>query len=217
MGHLDWNYMDARLGAVAMAALLLCGIAPNVAAQTDATRAAVTACEAEVTDTVHQMRPRDAQQLEFIAAKRVLVPTQDDEIGVKGEGRYRRAAGGSVSFSYSCAFNLKTGKTSGALFNELGQAPAVNAGAWQPDLSKLSPEDCELAVAALLRDRHPKSGNLAFNSSTRQLRQGANGRALLLGKGSMERGPGMRASALNYQCEFDDRSGRMLQADASLD
>ena len=101
MGHLDWNYMDARLGAVAMAALLLCGIAPNVAAQTDATKAAVTACEAEVTETVHQMRPRDAQQLEFIAAKRVLVPTQDDEIGVKGEGRYRRAAGGSVSFSWS--------------------------------------------------------------------------------------------------------------------
>ena len=199
-----------------MTAWLGLGACANVAAETDATKAAVSACEAEVTDTVHQMRARDAQQIEFIAAKRVLVPTQDDEVGVKGEGRYRRAAGGSVSFSYSCAFNFKTGKTSGALFNELGQAPASSA-AWQPDLSKLSPEDCELAVATLLRDRHPKGSNLAFNSGSRQLKPAANGRVLLLGKGSMERGPGMRASAVNYQCELDDRSGRILQAEASLD
>ena len=208
--------MDARLGAIAMTALLGWGACLNVAAQTDATKAAVTACETEVTDTVHQMRARDAQQIEFIAARRVLVPTQNDEVGVKGEGRYRRAAGGTVAFTYSCAFNLKTGKTSGALFNELGQAPASSA-AWQPDLSKLSPEDCELAVATLLRDRHPKGSNLAFNSGSRQLKPAANGRVLLLGKGSMERGPGMRASAVNYQCELDDRSGRILQAEASLD
>ncbi len=78
--------MDARLGAIGTTALLWWGSCLNVAAQTDATKAAVTACEAEVTDTVHQMRARDAQQLEFIAAKRVLVPTQNDEVGVKGEG-----------------------------------------------------------------------------------------------------------------------------------
>ena len=209
--------MDARLGAIGTTALLWWGSCLNVAAQTDATKAAVTACEAEVTDTVHQMRARDAQQLEFIAAKRVLVPTQNDEVGVKGEGRYRRAAGGAVSFTYSCAFNLKTGKTSGALFNETGQASTANAVTWQPDLSRLSPQDCELAVATMLRDRHPRGSNLAFNSGSRQLKPAANGRVLLLGKGSMERGPGMRASAVNYQCELDDRSGRILQAEASLD
>ena len=208
--------MDARVGAVAMMAWLGLGACANVAAQTDATKAAVAACEAEVTDTVHQMRPRDAQQIEFVAAKRVLVPTQDDEVGVKGEGRYRRAAGGTVAFTYSCAFNLKTGKTSGALFNELSQAP-VSSAAWQPDLSKLSPQDCEVAVATVLQDQHPKGGNLAFNSASRQLRPGANGRAVLFGHASMERGPGMRPSAVSYQFEVDDRSGRILRAQASLD
>lgn len=200
-----------------LAGLMLCGTALDVVAQTDATKAAVAACEAEVTDTVHQMRPRDAQQLEFIASKRMLVPTQNDEVGVKGEGRYRRAAGGTVAFTYSCAFNFKTGKASGALFNEMGSSPVSSAAAWQPDISRLSPEDCELAVAALLRDRHPKGSGLAFNSGSRQLKPAANARVLLLGKGSMERGPGMRASAFTYQCEMDDRSGRVLQADANLE
>ena len=209
--------MNARLCAMALAGLVLRGTTPDAAAQTDATKAAVTACEAEVTDTLHQMRPRDAQQLEFIAAKRVLVPTQNDEVGVKGEGRYRRAAGGTVSFTYSCAFNFKTGKASGALFNEVGPSPASNAPAWQPDMSRLSPEDCELTVAALLRDKHPKGSSLAFNSGSRQLKPAASTRVLLLGKGSMERGPGMRASVFTYQCEMDDRSGRVLQADANLE
>lgn len=209
--------MNARLCAMALAGLVLWGTTLDAAAQTDASKAAVTACEAEVTETVHQMRARDAQQLEFIAAKRVLVPTQNDEVGVKGEGRYRRAAGGTVSFTYSCAFNFKTGKASGALFNEVGPSPAVNAAAWQPDMSRLSPEDCELAVAALLKDKHPKGSSLAFNSGSRQLKPAANARVLLLGKGSMERGPGMRASAFTYQCEVDDRSGRVLQADANLE
>jgi hypothetical protein len=217
MGHLDWNNMDARLYAVALAGLVLCGAGVAAATPSDASQAAVAACEAEVTDTVHQMRPRDAQQFEFIPAKRLLVPSQNDEVGVKGEGRYRRAMGGTVSFTYSCAFNLKTGKTSGAVFNETTHRSAPSAAAWQPDMSKLSPEDCELAVASLLKDKHPKGGNLAFNSGSRQLKAAANGRVLLVGKGSMERASGMRASALAYQCDMDDRTGRVLQAEVSVE
>lgn len=209
--------MDARLCAVTLAGLMLCGAGVAAATPSDASQAAVAACEAEVTDTVHQMRPRDAQQFEFIPAKRLLVPSQNDEVGVRGEGRYRRAAGGTVSFTYSCAFNLKTGKTSGAVFNETTHRSAPSTAAWQPDMSKLSPEDCELAVAALLKDKHPKAANLAFNSGSRQLKPGANGRVVLLGKGSMERAPGMRASVVAYQCHMDDRSGRVLQAEASVE
>ncbi len=209
--------MDARLYAVTLAGLVLCGASVAALTPSEASQAAVAACEAEVTDTVHQMRPRDAQQFEFIPAKRMLVPSQNDEVGVRGEGRYRRAGGGTVSFTYSCAFNLKTGKTSGAVFNETTQRVAPSTAAWQPDMSKLSPEDCELAVAALLKDKHPKGANLAFNSGSRQLKPGANGRVLLLGKGSMERAPGMRASAVVYQCDMDDRSGRVLQAEASVE
>ena len=209
--------MDARLYALVWAGWVLCGAGVAAATSSDASQAAVAACEAEVTDTVHQMRPRDAQRFEFIPAKRTLVPTENDEVGVKGEGRYRRATGGTVSFTYSCAFNLKTGKTSGAVFNETIQRPVFSAAAWQPDMSKLSPEDCELAVATLLRDKHPKGSNLSFNSGSRQLKPAANARVLLLGKGSMERAPGMRASAFNYQCELDDRGGRVIQAEANLE
>ena len=50
--------MNARLCAMALAGLVLWGTTPEAAAQTDASKAAVTACEAEVTETVHQMRAR---------------------------------------------------------------------------------------------------------------------------------------------------------------
>src|SRR3990167_6942620 len=118
--------MDARLYAVTLAGFMLWGAGVTAAPPADASQAAVAACEAEVTDTVHQMRPRDAQQFEFIPAKRLLVPSQNDEGGVRGAGGYRRAAGGTVSFTYSCAFNLKTGKTSGAVFNETTHRSATS-------------------------------------------------------------------------------------------
>jgi len=67
-------------------------------------------CESAVAETVRHMRGRDAQEVQFVGAKRVLTPTSDEEeTEVKGEGRYRgsSASGSVMSFAYSCAGRLR--------------------------------------------------------------------------------------------------------------
>ena len=167
-------------------------------------------CEDEVADTVRAVRGKDVQDLQFLAGKRVLA-TDGDDIAVKGEGHYRRA-GASVGFAYSCAFNVKTGATSGVVLRDT--AAAGNGKPWQPDLSQVSPEACETAVAAVLKDQHPRVSGISFRSDTRKLLPASDTRLGLEGLGQMQRAPGMNLQDFNYRCEFDPRSGKVLSARA---
>ena len=101
-------------------AIFFAASATAQAAPTDASKSAADACETAVAETVRAARGRDAQEVQFIGAKRALSPTPGDETGVKGEGRYRGKAGTSMPFSYSCAFNAKTGGTTGVMFSDKG-------------------------------------------------------------------------------------------------
>lgn len=181
------------------------------AAQANADKAGER-CEAAVAETIQRIRGRDAREVEFAAARRALAPPVDEEIGVKGEGRYRKA-GTSVPFSYSCAFNVRTGATSGVVFREAG-APAAGAP-WQPDLSLVSPDACESAVAAVLKDRHPRVDRIVFGSETRRLEPAPNSRVGLEGQGALQRAPGMHSMPFSYRCEFDAQSGKVVNAQAS--
>ena len=196
---------------VALAALL----APSAAQAQADTAKATERCEQEVAETIRRMRGRDAQELHFVAAKRVLLPSTDEETSVKGEGRYRGASGAGVAFSYTCAYNAQSDATSGVMFRETGAARAVPEKAFDPDLTNLSPQACESAAAAALKRQHPRVSRITFGSDSRRMQPGENGQVLLLGQGAVERAAGMNMVPFRYRCQVDPRNGRILDVQTS--
>jgi hypothetical protein len=175
---------------------------------------AIDRCEAAVAETVERIRGKDAREVEFIGARRQLLPSPGDEADIKGEGRYRRPGGDAVGFTYSCAFNVKTGATSGVVFRETGSARGADeAKAWEPDLSSFSPDGCESAIAASLKGRYPRVGRIAFDADTRRLRPASNALTSLEGQGAVERAPGMNSVPFSYRCEFEARGGKVLRVE----
>jgi hypothetical protein len=174
----------------------------------DAVKAAES-CETAVTETIKEMRGRDAQDVQFLKDKRVLTPTTGEETDIKGAGRYRNPAGASLPFTYGCAYNAKTGASTGIVFRDAG-AQKADEKPWQPDLLSVSPEACETAVAAALKSKHPRVGRIAFGSDSRQLRPAPAGRASLEGVGAVQRAPGMNAVQFSYRCEFEPGNGKLV-------
>jgi hypothetical protein len=173
-------------------------------------------CEAAVSETIRRMRGREANEVQFVAARRQLLPATDDETGVKGEGRYRAASGDSVPFSYSCAYNSNTEATSGVMFRETGvRTAAAAARPFEPDLTFVSPEACESAAAAALKAKHPRIGRLTFGSDSRRMQPGVNGQVQLSGQGALQRAAGMNAVPFSYRCQVDPRSGRVAGIETS--
>ena len=202
--------MNALLHRAGVAFFLSCAAVAATAAPSPVKSAGDT-CESAVAETVRRMRGRDAQEVQFVGAKRALSPASDgEETGVKGEGRYRGVARGVVPFSYSCAFNTKTGATNGVVFKETGATLGSAEALWQPDLANLSPEACEAATAAALKDKHPRVGRIVFDSGSRALRPAPNARTRLEGQGAVERASGMNAVPFSYSCEIEARSGKVL-------
>jgi hypothetical protein len=198
--------------ACAAAFALIVLVAPARAQTPDAADAAAAGeqCETAVAETVRRMRGRDAQEVQFVGAKRALTPMADDETGVKGEGRYRSAAGRTTPFTYSCSYNLKTGATSGVVFRDAGAVAPVAEAAREPDLTNVSPEACESAAAANLKQRHPRVGRITLGSDSRRVRSGNDGRIVLEGRGAVQPAPGMNAVPFSYSCEFDPRGARVV-------
>ncbi len=168
-------------------------------------------CEKEVAGTIRRLRGREARDVQFVAARRVLLPRGEDETSVRGEGRYRSSASGaSVSFTYGCAYSAATNATSGVVFRDLGAARAASEKPFEPDLSNVSPEACESAAAAALKKQHPRVARINFGSDSRRMQPGENGRIELLGQGSVERASGMNLVPFSYRCEVEPRSGRIV-------
>lgn len=197
------------LSAIALA----CSAVAHAATPSDAAKAAES-CEAAVTETIKEMRGRDASDVQFQKDKRMLSPTTGEETDVKGAGRYRNSAGASAPFTYGCAYNSKTGATSGIVFRDAGGLRASEGKEWQPDLMSVSPEACETAVAATLKNKHPRVGRIAFGSDSRQLRPAPGGRASLEGIGAVQRAPGMNLVQFNYRCEFEPGNGKLVAVQA---
>lgn len=204
--------MKQHLVSIAIALTLL--LVLNLAfAQTD-TAKAIERCETAVAETVKRMRGVAAQELQFIAAKRTVLPNADDETSLRGEGRYSGRASGSQGFTYSCAYNAKAGTTSGVLFRETGERSQAQA-AWQPDLTFVSPEACEAASAADLKQKYPRVARISFDADSRSLSPAADAQTSLAGLGALQRAPGMQAVPFNYRCEFDSRNGRIVSVQTS--
>jgi hypothetical protein len=182
-------------------------------AQADAAKAADD-CEAAVTEAVKRMRGKDAQDVQYVKARRMVTPSTDDETSLKGEGRYRGAGGRIVPFSYGCALNTKTGATSGVVFREL--AAIAEERPFQPDLTHLSVSDCDSAAVASLMSKHPRAGHIVIDSEARQLRPAPDERITLVGRGAVEPAPGMNSAPFTYRCELEPRSGRIVSVQTSL-
>jgi hypothetical protein len=195
--------------ALLVLALLGAGAAQ---AQSEAVKAADD-CEAAVSDAVKRMRGREAQDVQFVKAKRTLTPSTDDETSLKGEGRYRGAGGRTMPFSYGCAINTKTGATSGVVFRDLAVAEDKP---FQPDLTNVSVIDCEGAAVASLKSKHPRAGRIVLDGETRQLHPAPDERIALEGRGALERAPGMNSSPFTYRCVVEPRSGRIVSVQTSL-
>jgi hypothetical protein len=209
--------MNAQLHFAFVTFVLVLPSLAHAAQAADLAKAAADACETAVAETVRNMRGRDAKEVLFTGTKRALAPAaaDDDEIGVKGEGRYRGAAGGAMPFSYTCAYNVKTAATTGVMFSEKGVVRRVEEKPWQPDLTNLSPEACEAATARALKGKHPRVDRITFDSESRQLRPAPNAHASLEGRGAVVRAAGMNAVPFTYRCEFDARSDKIVGVQTS--
>ena len=172
-------------------------------AQAEAGKAADD-CEAAVTEAVKRMRGKDAQDVQYLKARRALTPSAEDETSLKGEGRYRGPGGRTVAFTYGCAINTKTGATSGVVFRELTA------------LTHVSVSDCEGAAVASMKSKNPRAGRFVLDSESRQLRPAPDERIALEGRGAFERAPGMNSAPFTYRCEVEPRSGRILSVQTSL-
>lgn len=194
--------------------LLILGSAALHAFAADDPTPAAERCEKAVTETVFRIRGKAAEDVQYLEARRIVLPGGGADTAVKGEGRYR-LHGRTVSFSYSCAYDADTGNTSGIVLRDPGgvRTPAASAPAPVPlDLTRVSPEACEGAVAAELKRKYPRVGRIAFGSETRRLRHGQNQMLVLEGQGAVERAVGMYSQPMVYQCEIDPRTGRVLRA-----
>ena len=200
----------SKLRRTVVCALLLASAGAWAADAPIDAAAAGEQCETAVAQTITRMRGREAQEVQFVGAKRALTPASDDETGVKGEGRYRGAAGRTMPFTYSCYYNIKSGETSGVVFRDTAAAAPSAEPAWQPDLTNISPEACESAAAADLKERHPRVGRITLGSDSRRMRPGTNGRTVLEGRGAVQPAPGMNAVPFSYLCEFEGRGGRIV-------
>lgn len=180
-------------------------------AQPDAAKTA-DGCDVAVTEAIKRVRGKDAQEVQFIGAKRVLTQASDDETSVRGEGRYRGATR-TMPFTYGCTINTKTGTTSGVVFRETGVDASRERPAWQPDLTHVSPQACESATAAHLKSKHPRVARISLDAERRQLRQGPDDHIVLEGHGAVERAPGMNSVPFTYRCEIEPRSGRIVSID----
>jgi hypothetical protein len=182
-------------------------------AQAEANKAAED-CEAAVTESVQRMRGKNAQDVQYIKAKRMVTPSAEDETSLKGEGRYRGPGGRIVPFTYSCAINTKTGATSGVVFREL--AAVAEDKPFQPDLTHVSVADCDSAAVASLKSKNPRAGRIVLDGESRQLRPAADDRIALEGRGAFERAPGMNTEPFTYRCELEPRTGRIVAVQTSL-
>ncbi|MET0382989.1 MAG: hypothetical protein ABW032_06160, partial [Burkholderiaceae bacterium] len=174
----------------------------------------VGGCEAAVGDSLRALRGGPVQGLQFGADARAAAGDGGDAVDIKGSGRYRRGSGAPVEFQYSCAFNKATGVASGVLLHEIDSRPPPSLSVWRADLSKISPQSCESAVATRLHTVYARAGGIVFDDGGRKLEPGAEGRTMLLGSGHLARAPGMQPGAFRYRCEFD-ADGRLTGASAS--
>lgn len=174
---------------------------------------ALARCERAVRQAlVTQAGP--AAEVRFPSAPTVLRSMSSDrQLVLQGEGQ-RRAAGVVRGFKYSCNFDPTHGEAVGVVIREAAappSAPAAPAPIAEPDLSHLSPSDCESAAAMALKQRWPRVSQITFDPTTRSLMQQSDVRAELHGQGRAQPEPGSPVVMhFGFECTIDPREGNVI-------
>jgi hypothetical protein len=176
-------------------------------------RDAFVECESAVSRSLREIRGSTVQALQFAADGRTA-NADGDHLDVKGSGRYRRGAGAPIEFRYSCAYDSAHGTASGVVLHEADGRADAALPVWQADLSKISPEACESAVADRLQSTHSRASGIVFDGGSRKLEPASDGRTALAGTGRVVRAPGMQPGPFRYRCEFD-AGGHLAGASAT--
>lgn len=169
----------------------------------------VQGCEDAVTESIQKSRGAKAKTVQFGS------PATASQDSVQGAGRYQGAAG-TMPFTYSCTLDAQTHSTTGVIFKDTGEPVRAAEKPWQADLTNISPEVCEAAVAAAIKDKYPRAVQVALSSKSRQLKPAPSAHTYLHGQGSMARAAGMPLSGFTYRCEVDTASGKFIAVQTEL-
>lgn len=184
-----------------------------------ASKTAAQVCEAAVSQAIHKARGKAVQEVQFTQTKHAQAPTPAQvpasDSSIHGEGRYR-GTGGTMPFTYSCTLDPQNHAATGVIFKETGEAARTVEKPWQADLTNVSPEVCEAAVAGAIKEKYPRAVNVVLSSTSRQLMPAPNNHTYMLGQGSMERAAGMSLSAFTYRCELDTATGKFIGVQTDL-
>lgn len=202
--------MNTRFFVVGFTLGLVCAVGAHA-------QSAAQVCEAAVAKAIEHSRGVQAKQVQFGLAKRAgaaqppastaSAPVFD--ASVQGQGHYAGPRG-NVPFSYRCTMDAQTQEATGVIFQDAVQLEHAPEKPWQADLTNLSPEVCEAAVAAAVVQKYPRAVNVGLSSQSRQLKPAPNGHTYLLGQGNLQRAAGMAAAGFTYRCELDTSSGKLL-------
>lgn len=204
----------AARAALAAAAVLLGAPAAHAVPEAKT----IERCEADAHEALQRIHGRALAAVRFDAAPRLgPITGAADEAVLRGSGRYvltGQPATPGTPFQYSCALGAKSGETAGVVVRDAAAAARTASAerSWEPDLTKVSPRECESTTAALLKDRHPRATLISFDGETRRLEPAPDERIGLEGQGALQRAPGMAAAPFRYRCEFDARNGRIVSA-----
>ena len=177
-------------------------------------RDAFIECESAVGKSLREIRGNVVQGLQFASEAR-SANSDGDHLDVKGSGHYRRGSAATpIEFRYSCDYDKAQGTTSGVVLHEADGHASPALPVWQADLSKISPEACESAVADRLQATHARASGIVFDGGSRKLEPASDGRTALAGTGHVVRAPGMQPGPFRYRCEFD-AGGRLAGASAT--
>ena len=201
--------LAAALSGLALAAPLLAN------AQAASAPEATAACQTAVRQA---LAGKAAGAVEVVFdAEPALQPglSNDRQRVLRGAGR-SRGAQGTRGFTYSCSLDAQTSESVGLVLREApppAAAPPPSApvrARVDPDLSHVSPLDCESGAAEALKQRWPRVAQVSFDSDTRSYLQESASKAELRGQGRALPAPGSPHTLFRFDCQLDPRDGRVL-------
>ena len=201
--------LAAALSGLALAAPLLANA--QAASAPDAT----AACQKAVRQALVGKAPA-ATEVIFDGGPALQPGLSNDRQRVlRGAGR-SRGARGVHGFTYSCSVDAQTSEIVGVVLRDaavVATAPSASAPARQrvePDLSHVSPLDCESGAAEALKQRWPRAAQISFDVDTRSYLQESANKAELRGQGRALPAPGSPQTLFRFDCQVDPRDGRVL-------
>jgi hypothetical protein len=218
---MDRLILSPRTALLAASIAVLAAMLPaeaRAAAVATAEDEATAACEQSARRTLATKATQPAD-VTFKSAPTVQ-PTlsNDTQIVLSGEGRWR-AADGARTVRFTCYVDRQTLEAVGMVMRDAtpvaAKAPAPKKPPSEPDLSHLSMASCESSAVQALQRRWPRVTQITFDSDTRRFQQDSADRAVLHGRGRALPNAGAPSTFFGFECEIDPHDGQVLRTRVS--